>query len=58
MLGLRERRGLPLSALSANGERALVREVERGRVDIVDGRARLTRSGRLFADAVVRELTD
>ncbi len=58
MLGLRERQGLELSALSSAGQRALEREIERGRVTVVHGRAQLTHSGRLFADAVARELTD
>ncbi len=57
MLGLRERRGLALSVLSPAGELALEQELERGRVTVVDGRARLTHRGRLFADAVARELT-
>lgn len=58
MLGLRERRGLDMSILSSAGRRALDREVERGRLTVVAGRAQLTQSGRLFADAVVREITD
>ena len=58
MLGLRERRGLDVAVLSSAGRAALDTEVQRGRVTLVDGRAQLTRSGRLFADAVVRELTD
>jgi putative oxygen-independent coproporphyrinogen III oxidase len=58
MLGLRERRGLDSSLLSSAGRRALDSEVERGRLTVVDGRAQLTQNGRLFADAVVRELTD
>ena len=58
MLGLRERRGLDTSLLSPAGRQALDCEVERGRLTVVDGRAQLTQTGRLFADAVVRELTD
>ncbi len=58
MLGLRERRGLDTSVLSPAGRQVLDCEVERGRLTVVDGRAQLTQTGRLFADAVVRELTD
>ena len=58
MLGLRERRGLALSVLGPGGMHALGTEIERGRVTVVDGHAQLTQSGRLFADAVARELTD
>jgi putative oxygen-independent coproporphyrinogen III oxidase len=57
MLGLRERRGLELERLSAAGRSALERELARRRVTVVDGRVQLTRRGRLFADAVIRELT-
>ncbi|MDE3132890.1 MAG: coproporphyrinogen III oxidase [Acidobacteriota bacterium] len=57
MLGLRERGGLALSALTPAGARAAQREVGRRRVTIVDGSVQLTRKGRLFADAVVRELS-
>ncbi len=57
MLGLRERGGLPLAQLGGAGGLALERELARGRVVVVDGRVELTRRGRLFADAVIRELT-
>ena len=57
MLGLRERGGLALSSLSPSGIRAAELEVYRRRVAIVDGTVQLTRKGRLFADAVVRELS-
>jgi oxygen-independent coproporphyrinogen-3 oxidase len=57
MLGLRERGGLALSTLTADGARAAAREVSRRRVVIVDGNVQLTRKGRLFADAVIRELS-
>jgi oxygen-independent coproporphyrinogen-3 oxidase len=57
LLGLRERGGLALSALSPAGEQALELELSRHRVIIVDGSVQLTRKGRLFADAVVRELS-
>lgn len=57
MLGLRERRGLELSTLSDAGARAAHREAAHRRVTIDAGRVSLTRKGRLFADAVVRELS-
>lgn len=57
MLGLRERGGLALSALSPAGARAAELEVHRRRITIVDGSVQLTRKGRLFADAVIRELS-
>ena len=57
MLGLRERGGLALSALTPAGALAARREVVRRRVRIVDESVQLTRKGRLFADAVVRELS-
>ena len=57
MLGLRERGGLALSSLAPSGIRAVELEVSRRRVTVVDGTVQLTRKGRLFADAVVRELS-
>ncbi|HEX3802592.1 MAG TPA: radical SAM family heme chaperone HemW [Solirubrobacteraceae bacterium] len=57
ILGLRERDGLVLSSLSPAGKRAAEREVARRRLTIAEGRAQLTRKGRLFADAVARELS-
>jgi putative oxygen-independent coproporphyrinogen III oxidase len=57
MLGLRERGGLALASLTPAGTRALELEVSRRRVTIVGGSVQLTRKGRLFADAVARELS-
>jgi oxygen-independent coproporphyrinogen-3 oxidase len=57
MLGLRMRGGLALSALTPEGRRAAAREAEQGRVLLADGHVELTLQGRLFADAVVRELS-
>jgi oxygen-independent coproporphyrinogen-3 oxidase len=57
MLGLRERGGLALSSLTPAGTQALQIEIGRRRVTIVDGSVQLTRKGRLFADAVARELS-
>lgn len=57
ILGLREREGLALASLSVNGRRAAHREQAHRRMTIADGRAKLTRKGRLFADAVARELS-
>jgi putative oxygen-independent coproporphyrinogen III oxidase len=57
LLGLREREGLGLGLLTASGKQALERELALGRVTVTAGRAQLTRKGRLFADAVARELS-
>ena len=57
MLGLRLREGLELSSLSGAGVSALEDEVACRRVVVVDGRVQLTCRGRLFADAVARELS-
>jgi putative oxygen-independent coproporphyrinogen III oxidase len=57
LLGLRERRGLALAALSPAGTQAAHKEVASRRLTIAGGRAQLTRRGRLFADAVARELS-
>jgi oxygen-independent coproporphyrinogen-3 oxidase len=57
MLGLRERGGLALASLTPAGARAAEIEIGRHRVTIVDGSVQLTRKGRLFADAVARELS-
>lgn len=57
MLGLRERGGLAVATLSRSGLEAVEREVARRRVAVVDGSVQLTRKGRLFADAVIRELS-
>jgi oxygen-independent coproporphyrinogen-3 oxidase len=56
MLNLRMREGIELSRLSEAGRRAAAREAVRRRLVIADGRIRLTRDGRLFADAVARAL--
>jgi oxygen-independent coproporphyrinogen-3 oxidase len=57
MLGLRLREGLELSLLTEAGVRAAEEQVVRRRVEITDGVVQLTVRGRLFADAVVRELS-
>ena len=57
MLGLRERGGLAVSTLTASALRAVELEIARHRVTIVDDSVQLTRKGRLFADAVARELS-
>jgi putative oxygen-independent coproporphyrinogen III oxidase len=58
MLGLRLRGGLRLEQLSETGARAAELEAAAGRVTIQEGRIELTLEGRLFADAVVRALSD
>jgi oxygen-independent coproporphyrinogen-3 oxidase len=57
ILGLRERGGLAVSTLTPSAMRAVELEVSRRRVTIVDDSVELTRKGRLFADAVARELS-
>lgn len=57
MLGLRERGGLELGSLSEAGVQAARAEAARGRVELGDGRVRLTRDGRFFADAVTHALS-
>jgi putative oxygen-independent coproporphyrinogen III oxidase len=57
LLGLRMRQGLALSSLSEAGVRAAEEQEGQGRVAIAEGRVQLTRKGRLFADAVTRELS-
>jgi oxygen-independent coproporphyrinogen-3 oxidase len=57
MLGLRERRGIALSLLSAVGAQAARQQEALGRVELADDRVALTLEGRLFADAVIRELS-
>jgi oxygen-independent coproporphyrinogen-3 oxidase len=57
MLGLRVREGLELSRLDDDGLRAAQAQASLGRVVIGSERVRLTREGRLFADAVARELS-
>jgi oxygen-independent coproporphyrinogen-3 oxidase len=58
MLTTRLRSGLGLQALSAGARAGVPDLASRGLVDLVDDRLVLTRSGRLLADAVVRELVD
>jgi oxygen-independent coproporphyrinogen-3 oxidase len=57
MLGLRERRGIALSSLSAVGAQAARQQETLGRVELAGDRVTLTLEGRLFADAVIRELS-
>jgi putative oxygen-independent coproporphyrinogen III oxidase len=57
MLGLRVREGLALTRLDADGIRAAEAQVALGRAVITGERVQLTREGRLFADAVARELS-
>jgi putative oxygen-independent coproporphyrinogen III oxidase len=57
LLGLRTRAGLELSKLAPDKLRAAELQAARGRLVIQDDRVQLTRSGRLFADAVARDLT-
>jgi putative oxygen-independent coproporphyrinogen III oxidase len=57
MLGLRMREGLPVATLGERFSEALAAQVAGERVVVRDGRVRLTRTGRLFADAVVRALS-
>ena len=58
MLETRLRTGLDLSILSPRASAGVPRLAARGLIDLIDGRLVLTRSGRLLADAVVRELVD
>jgi oxygen-independent coproporphyrinogen-3 oxidase len=58
LLEVRLREGLPLDVLRPAGLAAARRYAEQGLLDLVADRAVLTRSGRLLADAVVRELVD
>jgi putative oxygen-independent coproporphyrinogen III oxidase len=58
MLGLRMREGLALDALSDAGRVAAGEQKALGRVAIDGERVRLTREGRLFANAVMRDLSD
>jgi oxygen-independent coproporphyrinogen-3 oxidase len=58
LLEVRLREGLPLDVLRPAGLAAARRYAEQGLLDLVAERAVLTRSGRLLADAVVRELVD
>jgi oxygen-independent coproporphyrinogen-3 oxidase len=56
MLRLRLAQGLPLDLLDAPGRAALDRAAADGLLELRDGRAVLTRRGRLLADAVVHAL--
>jgi oxygen-independent coproporphyrinogen-3 oxidase len=56
LLRLRMREGLPVDALSEAGLSAVEGQVECGRAVVVGDRIRLTREGRLFADAVAAAL--
>ncbi len=61
LLGVRRRDGLPVDTLTPRARQAVAGLVADGLVDghaAVRGRVRLTRRGRLLADAVVRSLTD
>ncbi len=57
MLGLRTREGVEASRLTADGLRRAELEAARGRLVITADRVALTPAGRLFADAVARELS-
>jgi coproporphyrinogen III oxidase-like Fe-S oxidoreductase len=57
MLGLRMRGGLAVASLSEAGARAAEVQAALGRAVIAGERVELTRKGRLFADAVARELS-
>jgi putative oxygen-independent coproporphyrinogen III oxidase len=57
MLGLRVREGLAVAALSSAGRLAVDEQIARGHVTVAGARIRLTRHGRLFADAVIRALS-
>jgi oxygen-independent coproporphyrinogen-3 oxidase len=58
MLETRLRSGLALDALSAGAKAGVPDLATRGLVDLTEDRLVLTRTGRLLADAVVRELVD
>lgn len=58
LLELRLAEGLPVRVLTATERDRLADPVERGLVDVLGDRAVLTRSGRLLADGVVRDLLD
>jgi oxygen-independent coproporphyrinogen-3 oxidase len=61
MLGLRLADGLALAALSGPSKAAAERSVASGHLDNScwqAGKLVLTRSGRLLADAIIRDLTD
>ncbi|GAB2459101.1 radical SAM family heme chaperone HemW [Nocardioides hungaricus] len=56
LLELRLRAGLPVDVLDDVGRAALPGLVDRGLLTVIDGRLIPTRTGRLLADAVVRDL--
>jgi len=56
LLEVRLRDGLPLDVLDAAGNAAVPGLVDRGLLEVGAGRLVLTRTGRLLADAVVRDL--
>ncbi len=56
MLGIRMSPGVPVAGLSARQQSELPGLQEQGLTEVVGGRLRLTRRGRLLADAVVRLL--
>jgi oxygen-independent coproporphyrinogen-3 oxidase len=58
LLRTRLAEGLPLSLLDADGRRVVPDLAERGLIELGPDRLVLTRSGRLLADAVVRDLLD
>ena len=58
MLETRLRSGLDLDALSPGARTGVAGLARRGLVDLINDHLVLTRSGRLLADAVVRELVD
>ena len=56
LLEVRLRDGLPLDVLDETGNAAVPGLVDRGLLEVGGGRLVLTRTGRLLADAVVRDL--
>jgi oxygen-independent coproporphyrinogen-3 oxidase len=58
MLGLRLREGLALPTLTEAGRRAATAAISRGLLARDGDVVRLTRTGRLLADALVRDLSD
>ncbi len=61
MLGIRLSQGLPLTALSPNARQRVAAHIASGLVEpklAFAGTLKLTRSGRLLADTVIRDLTD
>ena len=58
LLEIRLAEGMPLDRLSARGRGRVGDLGVRGLVTVADDRLKLTLTGRLLADAVVRELVD